>query len=379
MKTGLLNIAYTLALLIGKVVCLFNSIIPRKYQTIIIRRDRIGDFIIWLGCIQKYRTLYPDQNITLICSKSNYGIAKLSGVFDRIIILERNQILKVFGMHCDRLISPELSRMPLNEIITSCISAKEKITIEGMGASNPFYGNRIEKNMYTKIIPNPPEGLSEIEINTYFYNHLCEKNEEAIYADLSRFKGKQIYNKPYYVINLGASTELKRWPVDRFSQIAVRINELKDYICILVGGKDEIQLGIEFEKSFVNGCENLIGKTSLEELISIIYGAEFVLTNDTSTVHISAACSVKCFCVVWGAYFGRLTGYPASHDYREIPEYIICEKMNCFGCVLDDPYRNMIKECQEKYLKDQGVVQCLLNVQVEDVVKRISNYISNIK
>ena len=373
--TIIFRFLYHITLICSKVVGIFNSLFRLKYDTVFIRRDRIGDYVLWLGCVQKYKEIYPDEKLTLICSKSNYGIAVLCGVFDDIIVFERKDIFKLLGFRCKKIISPEYSRLPLNEIIAACISANEKITIEGEGSSNPFYGSLLEKKIYTKIINNPSNRISELEINTYFFNQICNTFYHPLYANLDDIRSEKIIIDDYYIINLGASEIPKRWPVQRFVEVAEKIWGIEKKICVLVGAESEIELGEAFLKCYSGKCINMIGKTSLEELISIIFYADFVLTNDTSTVHFCAACSVKCFCIVYGAFWGRLTYYPEPYDDRLIPTYFMCEKKECFGCGLNDPYLCMRPECRKMKINSIGTYPCLIDITSNEVFGLIEDYL----
>ena len=78
-----------------------------------------------------------------------------------------------------------------------------------------------------------------------------------------------------------------------------------------------------------------MGQTSLPELIEIIRGAEFMVTNDTSAVHFAAAVNTQAFCI-WGPWeYGRFLPYEVElTEGRNLP--IVCyHDMKCRNCLLD--------------------------------------------
>ena len=61
----------------------------QRRKIIIFRTDLIGDFIITTSLIQKVKNKFPDSDITIVCSKKNYRIAKLYNFFDKIIVFDK--------------------------------------------------------------------------------------------------------------------------------------------------------------------------------------------------------------------------------------------------------------------------------------------------
>ena len=93
-------------------------------------------------------------------------------------------------------------------------------------------------------------------------------------------------------MQLGASDEPKRWPAEHFADLAQRLaSERRARICLL-GVKSEAPLGETFEKHAPNIACHLFGKTSVPQVAAILERANLLVTNDTGTMHISAA--VKC-------------------------------------------------------------------------------------
>ena len=80
------------------------------------------------------------------------------------------------------------------------------------------------------------------------------------------------------------------------------------------------------------GVTSLAGKTSLQQLTTIIAGAQLLVSNETSAVHIAAAVGVPSVCIVGGGHYGRFVPYDEKvGDHRPLP-LVATRKMECFGC-----------------------------------------------
>ncbi|MFC0179350.1 lipopolysaccharide heptosyltransferase II [Thorsellia kenyensis] len=84
----------------------------------------------------------------------------------------------------------------------------------------------------------------------------------------------------------------KRWPDYHYAALAKQLISLGHYIVILGSAKDEAigediirQLNAEQQE----GCINLAGKTSLDEVMCLITALDYVVTNDSGLMHIAAA------------------------------------------------------------------------------------------
>lgn len=363
-------------IIVFRILFSVNRLFKIKYDTIFVKRDHIGDFVLWMGCVQKYKENNKDKRICLICSKSNYEIAQQSGLFNHIIQIDNSifQYLKLLGKRCSVLIAPTKSRTLKDDLVSVAISAKEKIAVKN------DYTNSIceidDNRIYNKIIE--ADVMPEIQLNTHIYNCIMNSHENNIYANLEVFISERVISEPYAVINLGSSNPARNWEINKFVELIERIRKKRDFLCVLVGGKNELELSNHFVSDFTGKTINMVGKTTLKEMISIVANSEFVISNDTSTVHVSAACEIPCIYISPGIHYGRFSEYPkADLKYRKhIPIGITSEKNKCFGCGVHNDNR-MLKEC-ELMLKTGKTIPCIRDISVEKVFNIIENELQQI-
>jgi ADP-heptose:LPS heptosyltransferase len=103
----------------------------------------------------------------------------------------------------------------------------------------------------------------------------------------------------------------------------------------------------------------LSGKTTLQELAELIRGAEILISNETSAVHIAAAVGTNSVCILGGGHFGRFLPYP-KHVKGARP--IVADKyMPCFNCNW---------KCEWPH-EPSGAVPCVTGVSIEQVLRLI--------
>ncbi|MCA9177786.1 MAG: lipopolysaccharide heptosyltransferase II [Planctomycetales bacterium] len=99
-------------------------------------------------------------------------------------------------------------------------------------------------------------------------------------------------HRPFVAINPGATYgSAKRWPPDRFAEVARALGKSHDVV--IVGGPGEREMGDHIERRLIEwgvaGHRNLVGKTSLRELMEWLDRAELLVTNDSGPMHIANA------------------------------------------------------------------------------------------
>ncbi len=123
-------------------------------------------------------------------------------------------------------------------------------------------------------------------------------------------------DEPYFVILPGGTVAEKRWSAHNFAQLAAKLSAKYHYPVVLLGnGQIEHEIALEIMQLAPNivssakggiktdvrtittnggaaGIINLVGKTSVQQMIAIIGKAKMVIGNDSGPLHIAAAMGV---------------------------------------------------------------------------------------
>lgn len=98
------------------------------------------------------------------------------------------------------------------------------------------------------------------------------------------------------VLNAGAGWASKRWPAPRFATLANILKEV-GLSCVFVGSKSRADADAfeEVRSAGVEQAANLLGRTSVRQLVALISVARAHIGGDTGSTHIAAALGVPAF------------------------------------------------------------------------------------
>jgi len=151
--------------------------------------------------------------------------------------------------------------------------------------------------------------------------------------------------RPYAVINPGAAYgSAKRWIPERFAAVADALAERYGLAILLSGGPGETEIGADIAKAMRTEPLNMIGRTSVRQMMALLAGSRLMVTNDSGPMHIAAA-----FGVPLVAIFG-----PTDHTTTSpwgTPSRIVRQQVECSPCLLRQcPIDH---RCMERVTADQ--------------------------
>jgi ADP-heptose:LPS heptosyltransferase len=97
----------------------------------------------------------------------------------------------------------------------------------------------------------------------------------------------------FVALQLGASEERRRWPVEHFAQLARRLWQAGHGV-VLLGTAAERPLGERCRELAGAPLADLMGATSLQELAAALCCCRLLVTNDTGTMHLAAGLGTSC-------------------------------------------------------------------------------------
>ena len=323
----------------------------------------------------------------MVCNSNCTDIYKVTGLFDNIIAINRIEyycdflyryklLKKIANKYYDIALSPAFSReFSYSDSVIRLCKSKLKIGFSGDLSNINQWEKHISDMWYTKLIPSKTEQVMELTWNADFINHLGYKNVVAEIIEWKWFSNFLNDDLPpeFFVIFPGASTNLKMWPIERFAEIALRLNEATGWKIVITGGKGELLIG----DRFVNFLEekklsyiNLIDKTDLIDLATVIKKAKLLVGNDTSAIHLAAATRTPSVCILGGGHYGRFLPYSVPNqdtNHMFFPKVAV-HKMKCFQC-----------NWQCRYELINGVWPCIDAISIEDVWLEIETVLKEIK
>lgn len=181
------------------------------------------------------------------------------------------------------------------------------------------------------------------EASTRVSDWFCEKN---ISAD-EKIVGLAVGSSPRW--------PTKRWPIESFCSLAERLQKELGCRIVLVGSKEDEVLTREFGKE-IPTVINWIGRTSLNELVSLIKQFHVLVTGDTAPLHIAHALGIPTV-----ALFGPTD--PRRHIAGLNGTSVLTRRLPCQPC-----YKGAC--CYSENLA------CLRRIGVDEVFEEVRRYLA---
>ena len=358
-------------------IALWKTPSPQKNQlevVLLIRQDAIGDFVMWLDTAKEYRKLYPPEKykIILVGNKIWCSLAVALPYWDRVIPVNVRQfktfsryrwnlLRKIQNLGVQIAIQPTFSREFYHgDSLVRASNALQKVSSVGDMSNRNWLKKTISDGWHTELIPTSTKMMTELERNAEFFQGFSAKPYQANYPKLKlpRMTTANWEKREYYVLFPGVSTALRQWPVECFAEIADRIYNETGLVGILDGAPSEKPLA-ESIQSISRASLEWAG-TLLDELPQLLKYSKFLVSGETSAVHIAAAVKTPVICVLGGAYFGRFLPYPELAG-QEIVLETVSYPMSCYGCNAKCVYPLQINEPPP----------CVSNISVDAVWEKV--------
>ncbi len=243
---------------------------PRAAKRILlVKLDEIGDVIYNLHCFEALCNRYPDAEIVLWCKPMNNILVKQ---FPQIQAINNvNNIQGRFDIQIDFRGNWKSLLWPLTGKSTYYLergSTRFYYKLNGGQVHETTTNKQTILPLFDLAYPWPEPRLRP-----------SEEDKEAIDALLS-----EMGITDFVVMHTGARDELRRWPQDRFRDLASEIHENYGLHILFVGGpnEDAINEPITAKLPFAH---NIAGRTSLLELSELTRKARFFIGNESGPMH----------------------------------------------------------------------------------------------
>ncbi len=296
----------------------------KRRSILILKVDGIGDFILIRNYFEYLSSL--NYNIFLVCNQVCEPLVKRydSEYISKTYTINRNQfhsnllyrirILWHLSLYrFDYLLNPNFSREFLyDNCIVRFARAKEKIGFEGNTVNILPQLKEISDQYYTKLITTNQDIKFEFERNNDFFSEFANS---VVNVSLSLPKSNKKQNQ--IGIFLGANAEFRKWSASNFSELIELTLKKFDLEILLLGSTNEVYIANEISQKHPGNVTNLVGATSLTELVDLIAEVKVLVTHDSAALHIGAALGVKVICISNGNHYRRFIPYP-DHMKKEI-------------------------------------------------------------
>jgi lipopolysaccharide heptosyltransferase I len=277
----------------------------RPDRVCLIKPSSLGDVVNALPVVAALRSVWPSARISWVVNRGLRGLLDGHPDLDEVIAFDRGSARfspRGFVVLVDFL--RELGRRRFDLTIdlqglfrSGLMSAATRAPVR-VGLADAREG---ASRFYTHRIDAPLEASHAVDrllkVAEAFGAAPADPRFAIVVPDADRTWAREILSKIprlRLVVNLGARWPTKRWPPEKFAEIARRASQRSGAGLVAVGaGEDR-----PFVDAFARNLEgqtflDLCGRTTLTQLAAVAGEADVFVSNDTGPLHIAAAVGTR--------------------------------------------------------------------------------------
>jgi ADP-heptose:LPS heptosyltransferase len=313
-----------------------------KQMILVVRLDQtLGDSVMNSSLLRELRRGHPDAEISVVVHPRIYEMVKFCPYVDNIycydwgtslpksLLIRHFLAVRFWWQHLrtkrfDVALVPRLDEDHHAAMVALFSGARRRIGYASATSERKRLLNAGFDKLFTEVIPTCGEVKHEVERNLDVLRRLGITPQSA---ELEFWCGEADHafaqthfppvdgERPYYV-GLGLSggySPLKRWPVEKYVELASLIvaqNPTRKVRFVLVGGKDDVELGRIFEKACPDTI-NLIDQTSILQMGAVLKKVDLFIGNDSGSMHVAAAAGARVLGIFGSSCHHRFSAWGA--------------------------------------------------------------------
>jgi ADP-heptose:LPS heptosyltransferase len=313
----------------------------------IVAAHGLGDLVLLQGILDELLRPYRRNgwHITLVCLTRTLDYAETYIGPDAVVAVDRIAMrrnlrarLRVINYLARAgfaaAIQPNYNReLIIEDALVRATRAAERTGSHGTPQFISARQRRIGDRWYTHLVPTSERLMHDLERNAEFVRNLSGAAVGIVRPLIAPPAHAPMVKPPYLLFAVGASSPLKMWPMHNFVWLARALAERGAPKPVFCAGVTDWVDKIALEQFAPAESTDLLGRTTLTELIALISQAQLVVTNDSGAVHLAAALAVPVVCIAGGGIVGRYVPYPAADAADTNPVTVMVDQpMDCFDC-----------------------------------------------
>lgn len=303
---------------------------PEK-TLLLLRVDGIGDLLFFAQYLESLRIAYKDHKVLLICRKEAAELAgELEGLDDIIPLDARRYQWNFF--YRTRFLRHIRSRRPETTFYLSYHRrhiGDEIALLSGARSIVAFSGNneiirqriRTRNNKYYTTLVDVPDHSPEREKYRILFDSLRIPVKPTARPVVRVPVSGPIH--PVAVIAPGSTSAMRRWPPERFVEVADAVASQHGLRVVLCGDDGQYRLLRSISGMMKAPCK-IVSNSSMREVIALIQASRIFIGNDSGLLHVAATLGTAAIGIVGGGHFSRYFPYGRME--------IVSNPLPCFEC-----------------------------------------------
>jgi heptosyltransferase-1 len=264
---------------------------------LIVRLGALGDIVHTIPAAAALRRTFPDARLDWVVEAKHREIVDLVQGIDRVVVLQSGTLAGWLE------VTRELRRVPYDVALDFQGLMKSAVFARASGARRVI-GFSIWHLREKSARPFYSETGATADANVAGEAHVIRKNlgllrlvgvtaERLVFplAPVDSAAARDVIDRvagPFALINPGAAWPNKRWPAERFAEVAAFLRDVRGLPSVVVWGPGEEALArVVVDGS--SGAARLAPPTTVADLLALARAASLMVSGDTGPLHIAAA------------------------------------------------------------------------------------------
>ena len=328
-------------------------------KILIIRCGALGDLVYATSVIDALKLQFGDETIIdFVCTPGTGTLFKNDKRVHKVFPLKHKKV-PIFLSNQKQEIINNSQMNPYDILINFEYGKQFKSLVKSIQAEKKV-GAIVEE------IQIPDSIIHMVEITKYMFKGVVNESiyrnsfPKLIGSDTKKMQEKYELLVPYVIISPSNSHQKRNilnyraWQNESWTQLIARL--VSDTLVVIVGNKGEDDFFNQL-KPYPANVMDLVGKTSLVDLVGVIEGATALVATDTGTAHMASAVNTPVFALI-GPTPAQQTG-PYKTPHNEV--HILSANLECSPC-----YKTKVmQECKDNI--------CMQQISIEQVYQSIKS------
>ncbi len=336
----------------------------------------MGDLLQTTPLLHRIKQRYPEAVLSVLVDRRNIELAQGIPLVDEVISLDLNEISKRINQPRRTLFRKYMDlKRALGDLPSRNFDLVYNINFSKISSLlAQFFGNaqvigyeldpkddRMKKEPWVRFVFHLMRNRNLLRLNLVDLLAHYEKKVAPIPSRLLYEAGSQDLSGPqldlppsgelFIGFQLGCGGDLRRWPIESFAALGIRLAREMGAKVVLLGSPDEVELGRAFSQcweaqsrlgSDSKALHNFIGKTTIPELAALLKRIRILVTADTGTMHLATALGTRVLALFMATASCHETG-PYGEGHVVIETHVPCHPCHEGERPCPDPFcRNMI-------------------------------------
>ncbi len=359
---------FTLELMTKQTLAVYREV-EREKKILVLKLGAMGDLILGTPSFRMIRERFPDASISLLVDKKWSALVSSCPYLNEAIPVNREKLNQPLYLL-------KLAKQIRREGYDLCVDLQNSkwthllAALSGIPERYGFYRgifgflvNRPDRSFEVADSPVKHQFRILSKIGVKQLDETLElwpdhDSEHRVREWLSS-KGSEAASK---VVGLAVGSSpnwpTKRWPLENFKELSEDLIKKHDCRVVLLGTEEDS----EWMKDFPNGHSekliNLIGKTSLQDLVSLVKSLDVLVTGDTAPLHIAAATRTK-IVSLFGPTDSKRHMPPAANRAIVLTRHLPCQP------------------CYKGECRNQENLACLKKISVGEVLQAVQKQLAS--